>query len=251
MKLSYDPSVCPIYEANSSGLVHRGSCLLVKTTNRFWIFTASHVVVDCTDSNYRVAPLWLPGKPQFQPIDTENIHYCPKGIDVAFFEIAAEKAAIVAAGQAAFLPASALAPLAVITGRALVSGYPDKAVQLDGGELTVEVRQFQLRAPFLTEQELVRAKLDPSVHVAVHAMNLRDDEATEKTGRINFRGLSGGAIQRDGPRSAPVALVTDYDPKREIVVGTRLNWLIRQVVRKLEQEKASDQPGGLDAPFSF
>lgn len=236
----FDPSISPIYEENSSGLFHRGTCLLIKSTSRFWVLTASHVAVDAVGDDHRIAPLWLPGKPKFQPIDVEKIHYCPKGIDVAFFEISAEKATIVAAGEAAFLPITALAPLATVDGRALVTGYPEKAVEIDRGELSVDVRQFRMRSPFLTEEEMARANLNPKIHVAVHAKELHDDATKQKAGKIDFHGLSGGTIQRDGERSAPIAIITDYDPKRQIIIGTRLFWLIRQMLIKLEAETTTE-----------
>lgn len=215
-----------------------GSGLLVQYADRFWVFSASHVFTERTASgaakDHTITPFWLPGRPgAFEPLESESIHFAPDRLDLAFVEISRTKAEGIMGSGHKFLPLTSINTAIPDGGSCLVTGYPEKLVDPDGIENTIETREFYFRSRLLTQCELQVAGINPMVEVGVDASVMTDDATGKNVTKLDLHGLSGGVIWlQDGPDRQALAIVKEHAPGK-LIVGTRIR-LILDRMKQLE-----------------
>lgn len=235
MNDQFTPEVSVVYRHNGSGMVPWGSCLLVHYGTRYWIFSASHVLTEKTEpgapKGHTITPIWLPGPPgAFQPLEGELVQFSPEKLDLAFLELSPLKAEAVMGAGHRFLPLSSIRVEAPHGGPCLVTGYPAILVEPDGIDNTISVTEFCYKSLLLAPIEMAQAGLDNAFEVAVDASQMTDDITGKRVAPLDLRGLSGGVIWvYEGGFRLAVAIVTDHYPGRNLIIGTRITWLLRRL----------------------
>lgn len=228
--------VLPAYRQIGPHLVNDGSVVLLSAFQRYWCVSAAHVLVQRT-------PLYLGGKP-FQIFEEEKVVHNSKGLDLAFFEITRIKAVAMVASNVTFLPVSEvdMAFPSDVGKPCALTGYPEKTVDIEheAERQIFEIRPLAMSSHLLPRQglEKIRRGLSsaphPRFHMAATAGKLIDDDTGTPIKKIDFGGLSGGAIWvsgSDGSHPKLYGIVTDYDPKYCVVIGTRIAPLIEAIAK--------------------
>jgi hypothetical protein len=210
--------VVPVYKSpDGDGVIHEGSAILVKTSSKYWIFTARHVSENCKGIVLASQPnVRLPG-----PVISH-----PDPIDLAYTEIGREYVDAIIAAEMAFLPSDLIAATldSLSPECCAFTGYPDKAVDIDGNERTALVWPQRFFSTFADDSAIAAAGYDPTIHLGARV------KLTQKP-----CGLSGGAIWRvraDGDVKL-VGIATDYDQRRSLLIGTRIRPMIENIIQRL------------------
>lgn len=117
--------------------------------------------------------------------------------------------------------------------RLICSGYPvTKSRDHVRGHITNTRMDIDERA--LTSDELVTLGYDPRNHVALHYDRLKVQHKRQAITGALPRGMSGGPIWQvaDGVQIL-LAILTDYDAKKKVLRGTRINPLLFEIRRRI------------------
>jgi hypothetical protein len=219
---------CPIYRAvGSSGLTHHGTVLILRCGNICWLVTALHVL---RNGGHH---LWLPGKP-FQYLEHSLIFHYNTALDVAYMKLPAAVAAAVEASIGQIVPIEMLdRSIAPHGDQCVVLGYPDQCVEPDGENLVMNSAQMVYDTDLLTANVLKHCRLDPAYHLAARAENV--SEGTDTIKNFDFHGLSGGAFCSCNGKTIQriIGIITDYDPKRRILIGSQIGSVVLGLAREL------------------
>jgi len=212
--------ITPLYRTiDGDGIDHEGSAVLIGTNGR-WLFTAAHVI-DAHDI------IFLPGRPQVR-IHKERFSVSPPSLDLAYMELKPSEANALINCGLKFLSLEKIdastEPFPPDVYGCAISGYPVDSIEIDGDACTINAKPTIVTSQFLAPSELVHAKLDPQNQIAAKFGGLS----------IDPKGLSGGAIWRVKTEEATlVGIATDYDPKRKILIGTRVRPMLQEILRIL------------------
>lgn len=229
--------VVPAYRGlPPDGVVHVGTAILVKTSTKYWIFTAHHVYEAC-------GPIVLGSSPNRRL--SGQVVYCKDPLDLAYAEIAPKDIAPILAADMAFLPVELITPESgPLSGQHCVfSGYPGDAVQVDGDEHTSDVTPIRIWSTFASDDTLARTGCDPAIHIGAPITKPHSLDGN-RVRKFDPKGLSGGAIWRvkeDGEVGL-VGIATHYDPKRKLLIGTRIRLLIEEIARRLQETVLASDP---------
>ena len=220
----YGHVVVPVYKSpDGDGVVHEGSAILVKTSSQYWMFTARHVSENCNGIVLASQPnVRLPG-----PVISH-----PDPIDLAYTEIPKEHVDAILAAEMAFLPSELIAATldSLSPECCAFTGYPGKAVDLDGDERTALVWPIRIFSAFAADSVVSAAGYDPSIHIGASVRIIqRQQEAFDP------RGLSGGAIWRvrENGEVKLVGIAIEYDRRCGLLIGTRIRPLIENIIKRL------------------
>jgi hypothetical protein len=216
--------VVPVYRSpDGDGVVHVGSAILVKTTRKYWLFTSHHVSENCQG-------IVLASQPNIRLAGPTVFHTDP--IDLAYTEVAREDVPAILAAGMAFLPSGLIAPTleSLSPECCAFTGFPDKAVDLDGDERTALVWPQRIFSTFADDSVIIAAGYDPAIHLAAPVKIIqRQNEA------FNPHGLSGGAIWRvlENSEVKLVGIATEHHRGRGLLIGTRIRPLIDNIIKRL------------------
>ena len=222
----------PVYrQIDTEAIDHEGSAVLIGVNTR-WLFTAAHVI----EKHDR---LFLPGRPQVH-IRRERFGFSPPPLDLAYAELSPGEIETLVACGLKFLPLENLNASTELfppdRNGCVITGFPAHSVEIDGHEHTIRVKPTMVTSQFLTPDELVHAHIDPRIHIAARFGGLTEGKAKLKN--YDPRGMSGGAIWKTASGEAKlVGIVTDYDPKRKIVIGTRVRPMLEEIARHLSEKR--------------
>ena len=220
--------ITPVYcQIGADAIDHEGSAVLIGVNTR-WLFTAGHVVANHDR-------LFLPGRPQVH-IRRERFGLSPLSLDLAYVELSPKETETLLACGLKFLPLEDLIASTELfppdRNGCVITGFPAHSVEIDGHERTIRVKPTLVTSQFLTPDELVHAHLDARIQIAARFGGLA--EGKSKLKKFDPRGLSGGAIWKtSGGEAKLVGLVTDYDPKLKIIIGTRVRPMLEEIARHL------------------
>lgn len=220
----------PVYrQVGDDGLEHWGSGILIQWAERYWLVSAAHVLKSEGKN------LWLGGSPKNFPLRGDYVWFGDP-LDLAFTELGEpQMKAVVAVGN------SFLGPEHIRTTDAdcgdkemVISGFPERAVELDGGERSVMLTPTNLRSRFFSPEEL---KLN---RCASHELAGRFSRLVGSDRRMirkmQMKGLSGGAIwHQDEDALQLVGIVKDFDPKRKLLVGSPISAVLSEINRRCHQ----------------
>jgi hypothetical protein len=216
--------VVPVYRSpDGDGVVHVGSAILVKTTGKYWLFTAYHVYEDCQG-------IVLASQPNIRLAGPIVFHTDP--VDLAYTEIASADVAAILAAEMAFLPSDMIAPTldSLAPECCAFTGYPNKAVDLDGDERPALVWPQRIFSTFVDDSVVAAAGYDPAIHLGAPVKIIqRQNEAFDP------HGLSGGAIWRvrENGEVKLVGIATEYHRRHGLLIGTRVRPLIENIIKRL------------------
>ncbi len=223
----------PIYRQIGTSLVHEGTAVLVRTTARYWMFSAAHALLTTT------GPRWVAAQPNFQ-LRPATWHGDP--LDLAFLELnQAEADALIACGND-FLHAKHIdGGIDDFAGHEMiVTGFPERAVVADDESNIFRVKPNSFHSHFLTYEALKVRRLDPYIHVAGIFKTLKDEDGPIR--KIVMKGLSGGGIwiRRSADNVKLVGIAHEYREKKGLLVGTRIRPMLMEMKRRLEAEEISE-----------
>ena len=236
---------------------HEGSAVLVGT-NTHWVFTAAHVVDRALNSQstegtiQRNEALFLPGSPQQvrivggrfrlseHPPSTVSQRNQAPGLDLAYAELSPDEAQCLLNIGLSFLPLEEVWAgedfLPWHLNGCAFTGYPAGTVRIDGDERKIGATPFLLTSRFLAPEELakIRPKLDLRLQVAAQIRGLT--EAENKSEGFDPGGMSGGGIWLVDGEPKLVGVATDHDPRRDLLIGTRLRPMLQEIARELAEQ---------------
>jgi hypothetical protein len=218
--------VTPIYrQLGGDAIVHHGTGVLIKTTDRFWLFTAAHVL-----EGHRA--LFLPGESRNIVVPSDRFITCRDPLDLAFTELSPADAADTESIGSKFLSVEHLdgtaGPFPPL--RCGILGYPDRSVEVDGDSRKMKVHPTVLSSSLLSLKELSSARLNPEMQIAAFFKGFMTPTGKKLKG-FDPRGLSGGAFMcKAGDKVKLVGIATDYDPRRKMIIGTRLRSLLQKML---------------------
>jgi hypothetical protein len=227
--------VIPIHrESDRPGFLESwGSAVLLRALEHHFLASAAHVLAD--------EKLWLPGKPQFLPLDEAGriIMTAPDlaaaqkdKVDVAFVILNQTYVAALATLGCEFLSvAQTTMSLNLPPAKEFIfSGYPwRKSKNHRHGE--IENTRMDAREEALMDDEIAALGLDPRVNVAMRYDREKLSHGdTPVTGPLPH-GMSGGAIWQRSPDGAPIlaGIATTFDGPRRLMLGTRIRPLLFRV----------------------
>jgi len=221
----------PIHRAvGSDALDFEGTGILIATHCR-WLFTAAHVLGE-------QAGVFLSGTKQV-PISRDRFGISPPELDLAYAELSPEEVVSLEAVGQRFLPFEALdasvEEFSPERNGCLIAGFPTKSVDVNGDERKIWAQPTTLTSQFLTPRERQGLALKPELQLAAKCARLSD--RTGKLKGFDPKGMSGSGIWRGAGGDLRLAgIVTDYDRKRGIIIGTRLRPMLQEILRHLRED---------------
>ena len=231
LRKKYGLVVTPIHRAvGSDALNFEGTGVLVATNCR-WLFTAAHVLGE------REVVFVSGEKPVV--ISRDRVGISPPELDLAYVELAPAEAASLEAVGLRFLPFQALDvstdEFSPERDGCLIAGYPTRSVDVDGDERKIRAQPTTVTSQFLTPRERQGLSLKPGLQLAVKFAGLSDPNGGLKG--FDPKGMSGSGIwRREADDLRLAGIVTDYDPKRNILIGTRLRPMLEEILRHLRED---------------
>ena len=230
----YGRVVAPIYRSDSmSRPDYVGTGVLVRDASNYWLLSAAHVFGEHD-------PLWLPTAPAFKRVRStiRSDKYSTDPLDLSFIELNFPEAAGLESAGYEFLPISA----AQITaseypeGRCAILGYPAAGgVTINHDSESIDYRALIARSNFVKRSKVSLLRLDPKVKLVIKYEDFSEDVTGKKIGIPIPSGLSGGAIWSCPKDAEPVlvGILTEWDRKKKILIGTQLWPMIRQIALRL------------------
>ncbi|HEY4299380.1 MAG TPA: hypothetical protein VGM73_00820 [Candidatus Didemnitutus sp.] len=221
--------ITPVHaQVGDSHLAHLGSAVLVRTRSRFWLLSAAHVLKQQVN-------LWLGGKPQSFPL-RGNLVWFGDPLDLAFTELSAANSEALINNGNSFLPIARVDARTrdFSNFRMIAHGFPARGIEIDGDSREITATPTTLRSKFLSNVDLRKSNCDPALEVA-GLYDILVDSNGQPVKKLEIRGLSGGAIwsRSEDDKLHLVGIVKEFDPKRKLVIGTRIRPLLVEMERRL------------------
>lgn len=243
MPARYGQVFTPLHkQVDSRRLEQFGSGLLLSIDGKFVLISAGHVFAELNNSH-----VWLPGAPAFFPVTGEIVSSAGLEkagrtddlLDLGFTFLDDFSQGRLRAAGLDFLPIQSvdLNGQSLLSGRCIFSGFPSSKSDAHVGASRIASTPTHIRCPVLDDAQTEALGFKPRIQVVAryNRIRQRDDESGRVIqGPLPF-GMSGGpvwGVQIDGTPML-VAIGVFYDEVRNLLVGTKIHFAIKEIVRRM------------------
>lgn len=226
--------ITEIYHATTTGdLNHSGTGFFVATRNKYWIVTATHVLLPHDRPYY----IWV-GRNVYQ---LGAAVVLGEKFDCAIIELPVSVANSLRKMQFTFLPYNVVTNHSDISKHCMcVCGYPEESVRLEPGDTgyIVSAQPVVITSTFYSPEQLRMNRCDPHIDVAGRFKQFFVDGKPRS--KVVMNGLSGGPIWVQWSKNSLniVAVAREFDPKRKIIIGSRIYPLFLVLFQLYPKERA-------------